>query len=201
MVGHHIGPNRMHPNRSSCLSLTANGSTSWQIKHFLHSRSSCLACASEVCIPQYMALNLCHPVPSLGMVLAGRSSVASNASRKTKFFSQNILGKVRGTWTLKSCTSLLQNWIMFWPVLCCPVLFCLVMFRLILFCPVLFCSVQLCPARFCPVLIWLVMFYILPNSRFNQMNTIYWKIWMALYSGCCLSFVFYRLSRWRQLWC
>ena len=31
MVGHHIGPNRMHPDRGSCLSMSANGSMRDQV--------------------------------------------------------------------------------------------------------------------------------------------------------------------------
>ena len=40
---------------------------------------------------------------------------------------------------------------------------------------------------------------LLPNSRFNQMKTIYWKIWKALYLRGCL--VVRLLSYWQQFWC
>ena len=34
MGRHHMGPNRMHPDRSSCLNLTTNDSVGWQTKCF-----------------------------------------------------------------------------------------------------------------------------------------------------------------------
>ena len=59
---HHMGLNRMHPDRSSCLNLSVNGSIGWQI-----SEDSCLAFSKK----KIRALPCTMPPPSIWNCVSG----------------------------------------------------------------------------------------------------------------------------------
>ena len=97
MVRHHMGPNRMHPDRSSCLGLSANG---WM------SQDQVFCTFSE-----QMLRSVYCTVHALGLVLLNTRFWVSSL-RKPESVLGNTLGKVRSTWRVKIKYITFKNWIM-----------------------------------------------------------------------------------------
>ena len=117
MERHHMGPNRVHPDRSSCLGLSANGWLSQDQVFCTFSEQMLRSVYRTVqLVPaftsQYTPMGVYWLIQAIGHVLLNTHFLAFSL-RKTESVLENTLGKVRGTWRVKFKYITFKNWIMY----------------------------------------------------------------------------------------
>ena len=113
MDRHPMGPNRMHPDRSSCLGLSANG---WMSKDQVLCTFSLQMLRSVYSTEHALGLVPASTVPRAYIV---EYLLLSICSEKNWIRLSKYIGKVRGNWKGKTKYITFRNWIMYCILLNC----------------------------------------------------------------------------------